>query len=362
MKKNLFKVTALILSLVMMLGCLVACGEKAPASDDGATENEVYELTMSVHEPESSTQGTLMNWWCDMVEEKSNGRIKFIKYWGGSYASITQNADMLLDGSLDVSWVSPATYSGRFPISDVISLPGMGLNSAEHGAAVLWTMYENCDYLQEEYSDYYVVGFHSGGELPIGSTKKIESVKDIQGLRTRATAASIIAYWEACGGSPMVFPISDSYENLSKNVCDAVFNEVQALDATNVFEVMPYAMDFNGYRSFDAVLMCKATYEKLPADLQSVIDECSGMVASRFAGALWDSSSAEIREAAVQEYGTEFYEMPADVAELLNDPANNEAGWNAWREVVNGKGHDADQILADCQKYIAELSSEYPAK
>lgn len=373
MKKNLSKLLALLLVATMSLGLLAGCSSSSSsdtsssssssastdsaAADTSSDDQEVYNLVMSLHEPESAIQGTLMNWWCDLVEEKSEGRITFTRYWGGSYAGVTQNMDMLADGSLDVSWCATTVYSGRFPVCEVISLPGMGLESAVVGSAALQMLYENNDYMQEEFSDYYVVGFHTGGDLPISTTDtKIESIEDISKLQVRFASSALMAWWEAMGGSTISFAINDTYENLSKNVCNGVSNEVQALDATDCFEVIPYSMNDDTYRSFDVVAMCKETYESLPADLQAVIDECSGMTLSLKAGELWDESSATITEEAIAQ-GTEFYDAPDEVYEYF--VSMYPVAWDFWTEKMDGLGYDAQSIIDDCLMYAEEATALY---
>lgn len=360
------RVLACILALVMLF-TLAACGSSssgstnsgsssdsgsasAATSDSGssaASDDTVYELIVQNHDPSSSICAQFIEDWEALVTEASDGRIQFVNYHGGSLGGATETVDMVLNGQADIGWTSSSINVGRMPTSDGIALPMLGFEDTNEAAAVMWYMYENHDYISDEWADYYVIECSAACDVPFTTTKKkVESASDFKGLRMRCVVPGVSYMLQELGCVPMSITISDTYENLEKSVADGCMNDWHNIMAFSLWDVLGYAMDANVSFANQALIMNQAKYDSLPADLQAVIDEYSGEFAAAMAGEYWESSITKSM-AIAEESGVEIYEPNDEVSAAMNAAAA--VAWDKWAADMDADGYDGSQIVADYQ-------------
>lgn len=358
------KILACILALAMLF-TLAACGSSSSsttstsgsssdssssaASTDASagSDDTVYELIVQNHDPSSSICAQFIEDWGSLVTEASDGRIQFVYYHGGSLGGATETVDMVKNGQADIGWTSSSINVGRMPTSDGIALPMLGFEDTNEAAAVMWYMYENYDYISDEWADYYVIECSAACDVPFTTTKKkIESASDFSGLRMRCVVPGVSYMLQELGCVPMSITISDTYENLEKSVADGCMNDWHNIMAFSLWDVLDYAMDAQVSFANQALIMNWDTYNSLPADLQAVIDEYSGEFAAAMAGEYWESSIAESM-AIAEESGAEIYEPNDEVAAAMADAAA--VAWDKWAADMDADGYDGTQIVADYQ-------------
>src|SRR4030042_2245918 len=119
MKKQitLFAVIGLVL-------VFVTSAQSAPSS------TEKINLRFGIDYPEpSSLYRLLIKPILDEMEQKSNGRITITRYLGGILGKGQENYDMAKTGKVDLTSHATGYTPGRFPMCDVLSLPGAYENS-----------------------------------------------------------------------------------------------------------------------------------------------------------------------------------------------------------------------------------------
>ncbi len=347
------KIIALIVAFAALF-TLAACGSNGGNANtgDASGEKEVYELIVQNHDPATSICAKYLEAWGAKVTEASGGRIQFIFYHGGSLGGATETVDMVLNGQADIGWTASAINVGRFPCSDGICLPMMGFENTVEAAKTMWKMYETHDYISDEWKDFKVIQIAAACDVPITSNRKIETVEDFSGLRMRCVVPSVVYMLQYLGSVPMSITISDTYENLEKNVADGCMNDWHNIMAFSLWDVLDYAMDAKVSYSNQALLMNWDSYNELPDDLKAIIDEYSGEFAAIMAGEYWDSSIEQSRALAA-EAGVEIYEASPEVQKALEEAAAY--GWEKWAEDMNAEGYDGAQIVADFQAAMAEV-------
>lgn len=343
------KIIALILALVMCLS-LCACGggndDKTPTSGDNApaADDTVYELIVQNHDPATSICAQWLEDWGAKVEEASNGRIKFIYYHGGSLGSAGETVDMVLNGQADIGWTAASINVGRFPATDGITLPLLGYEDTVEASKAMWYMFENYDYISDEWSEFHVLSMAAACDVPIGTNKQINTVADFAGLRIRAGVPGVVYLLEELGAVPVSFAIPDTYENLEKNVADGCMNDWHNMDSLNLWDVVDYVLDSGTYYSNNALIMNKDSYNELPDDLKAILDEYSGEYAILMAGEYWERSVGEA-QAAAAEAGTVVYTPSEEVAAAIEAAAA--VARDKWADDMDANGLDGDQIVAD---------------
>jgi TRAP-type C4-dicarboxylate transport system substrate-binding protein len=100
------------------------------------------------------------------------------------------------------------------------------------------------------------------------------------------------------------------------------------------------------------IVMNKARYAALPADLKQVFDQNSGQAAARAAGKMWDDQAAVVEEA-VKSRGNTITQI--DKAEAERWQKATQPVVNAW--LKSAKGFKGEQLLADARALLAKTDA-----
>jgi TRAP-type C4-dicarboxylate transport system substrate-binding protein len=219
-----------------------------------------------------------------------------------------------------------------------------GLTDTIQAANVMWYLYETEENISNEWAQFYVIECSAACGVPWTTTnKQITSASDFQGLRMRCVTPPVVNMIQELGCVPMSITISDTYENLEKNVADGCLNDWHNIKAFSLWDVLDYAMDVQVNYSNQALIMNWDSYNSLPDDLKAIIDEYSGEYAALMAGEYWESS-VELSKQLGEESGVTIYEPNEEVLAAMEDAA--EKGIQQWVDEMNSNGYDGDGIIA----------------
>jgi tripartite ATP-independent transporter DctP family solute receptor len=132
-------------------------------------------------------------------------------------------------------------------------------------------------YLIEEMAAKGIHGFRVGafdnGMREITAHKRIASPADLAGLKMRVPAGQLVAdTFTAFGCEPVIINSDSIYAALKDGRADAQENPLTLADQFKLYEVVKYvAMTDHMWSGFN-LLAHRATWQRLPADLQAVID------------------------------------------------------------------------------------------
>lgn len=337
MKKRLAVLLAALMCLSLVLvGCsggvektdapAADASTAAPATDTSgaaATEptGDVVELSLTHHDPPESATGKFLDAWAATIKDASNGEIDIQVMHGGSLAGPKESLDMCKSGAVDIAWSLQAFYPGIFPMTEVMALPMMGIESAAQGSAALWDLYENTDYLDEEYSDVHVLLIHTNCDSPI-STKgaPLSSIDDLQGMNVRTNSGPPTTFMQKLGSSPQDIAITDLYSSIEKSVLDAVVTDWHAINSFKLYEQLTDYLDAHVQVSPYFLVMNQAKWDSLTPEQQEVINSCSGANALEIAGSSWDDVQTAVQEK-IEEQGNNIYTLDEAEMKKLQDTA-----------------------------------------
>lgn len=239
------------------------------------SEDTVYKLVVTQHDPEASAAGIFLNNWAAEVEEKSDGRIDIEIYHGGALAGPMDALDAVLGGTIDIAW-GLSSYFNAFPLTKVFTLPCLDINSAVEGSEALWNLYSTTDYLDAEYENYHVLYLHTDCQSPIATVdQKIDTVSDLKGMAICVSSGQPVNFVDELGAAAEACAINNLYANLDKGVYDAFIRDWETIAMFNLYETISYFLDENVGVSTYFMLMNPDSYAELPEDLQAILDEVS---------------------------------------------------------------------------------------
>lgn len=278
--------------------------------------------------------------WADKVESDSDGRIKIDFYPSSTLAKPPALYDSATKGIADIIATVQGYTANKFPLTQIVELPGVSKN-AMNGSCVIQGLYDE-GLISSEYKKTKPLYLFTHGPGHINTTEKlVKTPADLEGLRIRRPTAVVAKLLEGLGAQPVGMPAPSSYQSVQRGVIDGVMLPWEGQYSFRLNELTPKHTEVGGlYTAAFVVTMNKNVYNKMPKDLQKVIDDNSGAAWSAIAAKVFDDLDEKGRAQAV-EMGHEIY--------TVEGGANNPA----WKPVL-------DQAT---EEYIESLEKKrLPAK
>lgn len=204
-----------LLRTALALSCGAAAFTAAAAT---AAEKIVYANYVS----EVFTISKIDLWVMDEIEKRSNGEIKFEKYFSGSLLKAPDIYPGLQSGAADMVMGVPSAYNRPdYRLSNVV-LPYIS-SKADAVAKALGELYaSNADFRNEyEGRNAHVLYIVPWAENTFWSAKPLAKADDFKGLKVRSLQAIADAVKEL-GGTPVAMAWPEAVEALGRGVVDVV--------------------------------------------------------------------------------------------------------------------------------------------
>lgn len=276
---------------------LVAAASAAHAQD------KVIELKIATWIAPSHFMTKFLENWSKQIEVLSGGQIQTKFFGGAQMGPPPKYYDLAREGVLDVAFHLHGSTPGRFPLTELSHLPYV-MPSAEVGTKVLNDRELATKYLIPEHKGVRVLYLltHQPGNILMRS-KPVRTTEDLKGQRIRFSSTTIKDWVAVLGGTPMGVPPTEQAENLQKGTLDGTFIDYGgAHTGFKLGGLVRHMTDMYSYISSFAVVMNIDAYNKLPKDLQRLIDETTDpRHVSGLLGRMWDYADAPGKEYLVKE-------------------------------------------------------------
>ena len=283
MKSNYSYWLGLLAGAVLVAGC----GKQAA---DGAGAKRPVKLTYSVFFPPTHVQSKLAVEWADEIRKRTGGQVQITVFAGGALTKADQCYQGVVDGVSDIGMSAFAYTRGRFPLLEGLDLP-VGYPDGVSATRIAHAL--TAKFNPAETQDTKLLYVHAHGPGVLATKKPVSKLEQLKGLKIRATGfcAKVV---ESLGGSPVSMPQGETYEALQKGVVDATFCPVETLKGWKQGEVIGSVTDSRciGYTTAFFVVMNKAKWASLPADVQKIVGEVSAEWVVKH-GQAWNDADAE---------------------------------------------------------------------
>jgi TRAP-type C4-dicarboxylate transport system substrate-binding protein len=274
-------------------------------TDVTRAEEKVFKMKIANYFPPPAKQSKILEQYSKELEWRSGGRIKVQYFAGGSLLKAPAMIKGVEKGIADMGYAHVYYTSGRMPVSEAAGLP-LGVPSGWVGAHMAYDFYQK--YKPKEWDKVKVLAMHCNAPSVVISKKPVKTLEDMKGLSVRAPGVpgDII---KALGGTPSPTPMMEVYDSLAKGVNDGVWAPYETLRTFRFAEVAKYVtVCWQTGAAFPFYLvMNKKSYNKLPRDLQSLVDTLSGEYQERFA-MMWNEIELA-GKAFGKTKGVEFFEL-----------------------------------------------------
>lgn len=350
MKRKLIRVGVLLMTLTLILAGCGGSSSPTNSSTPAAAEKKVYDLKLAVHEPPASSITKQYEAWAKLVEEKTQGQVKVKVFAGETLGKGKDTVTMVQQGIADIGWAVIPFFPGQFPITEVLSLPMLGVDSSKTGGKSLVQLYKDSPDMQKEYANFKVLTFTTSGNQFIStSKKKVSTIEDLKSLKLRVAGWGPSEMLKAVGASPISITPPEMYEACSKGVLDGYVFDWAGIQSSKLYEVSNYALITPFAAVPHAIIMNKQKWESLPPDLQKIIDGISGEALSELIAQGFDQDAAGIEN--FKKLGKEVYTLTPDEQQKWQAAAKQI--WDRW--VTDNKSKfDSQTVLTKLQENIAK--------
>jgi TRAP-type C4-dicarboxylate transport system substrate-binding protein len=342
MKSRLFTVIAKVLGLALMLGIMTP-----PA----LTAQEI-KLTYANFPPAQTFPCVQMERWAKEVEKRTNGKVKVQTFPGGTLLPAKNIFDGVISGTADIGNFAMSYQPGRFPVSEAVDLP-LGFQSAKVASLVLYDLIEK--YRPKEFEKVKIITVFTCAPNDLMTSKPVKSLTDLKGmeLRVSGTGAEVI---KRLGGIPIAMPMSDTPEAIQKGIVKGIVSSLETLKDFNYAAYCPYATEANLFVVSFAVVMNRAKWESLPADVKKVIDDMR-REQSEWTGDYMDRHVKESLAWSKAKYNHQVFPLSKkDQAEItkLVQPMLDE-----YTKRTEAQGIPGKKIMSDAQQFKKKYEKKY---
>jgi TRAP-type C4-dicarboxylate transport system substrate-binding protein len=335
-KRSFFSVTLTLVFLFTIVSCLFVFQTPAMAG--------TIKLNFANFPPAPTFPCVQMERWKVEVEKRTNGQVSINTFPGGTLLGAKAMMDGVIAGQADIGNICMAYQPGRFIVTNATSLP-LGIKDAKTGSMALLKLYEK--YKPEAFKDVVVLTMFTNAPGNVMSKVPVKTLEDIKGLDLRASggAAQILKAW---GANPVGMPMPATVEALQKGTVKGLFSSLEVMKDFKFAENCKYVTMTETVLYPFAVIMNKAKFNSLPADVQKV------MMDLKVEQALWTGTymDEQIQKAIA-------WSKESNNVEFISLSASEKAKWDSkldflvdnWIKTAKEKGLPAEEIIKDIKAF-----------
>jgi TRAP-type C4-dicarboxylate transport system substrate-binding protein len=254
--------------MTLVLACLavgvIGCGKKAQSPAAAGT----IMLNYANFPPASTFPCVQMEHWKTEVEKRTGGKVKVNTYPGGTLLGAKDIFDGVIAGTADIGNFAMSYQPGRFPVSEAMDLPHF-FADAKTASGILADLISA--FKPIEFEKVKVLAVFTCPPSVVMSSKEVKTLADLKNmpLRSSGTGAEVM---KRLGAAPVAMPQSDVPDALQKGVVKGNVSSGEVLKDMNYASYCPFVLKTDLCVISFAVVMNKAKYDALPADVKQVLD------------------------------------------------------------------------------------------
>lgn len=299
-------------------------------------------------------------WYLAEVEKRTNGRVKFERYWSGSLAPDKELLEAVEAGVADVGTVLPAYYPGKLPLGTVSSIPLVWENIYEFGMAIN-DLYQEVPELKKEMAKYGARFLTPAptSQYGIVSVPKLESLADLKGKKVRAVGhqATLI---HALGGVPVSMPAPETYTAMERGTVDAVAFSPSAITAYGIESASKYYWNVPTGGHGPLLAINEKVWNKLPPDIRKIMEEVALEHPKHYHQIYQiDGDGASLKK--MQSVGVQFI-VASDSVKAEVKKVAKQVIWDKWVEDMEAKGLPGRKVLDKLIELVEKYKAQSPFK
>ncbi|MCK1277034.1 TRAP transporter substrate-binding protein DctP [Bradyrhizobium sp. 61] len=337
MKKNLVRAAA-VLALSLPVSTLQAQALELKVADSFPAGHYLVRLMLKP--------------WMDDVTRRTNGAVTFTYY---PNQQIGKAADMLRltqSGVVDIGYIGPSYVSDKMPLSEVAQLPGAFATSCQ-GTLAYWKTAREGILAKQEYAPNKIKLLLAVVLPPyqVWTVKsKVETTKDMQGLKLRTTGGAQDLTLRALSAVPVRMAAPDAYESLSRGTMDGLLFPLDSVVSYGLDKLVKHATEGVSFGSFIvAYSINQSVWDKLPDDVKKAMNEASEAITPQACAGV--EKEGEVTKKQMQDEGIRFDPLPEATRTEIKDKLKGVG--KEWASGLDSRGKQASAALKEFDDLLA---------
>lgn len=211
--------------------------------------------------------------WARVVEKRTNGRVQFeltsLPELGLGGAETIR---VLKTGVVDVAEVYGGYVAGELPMVEILEMPGIFDDGETSKKAVLaWKATEAR--ILDQRANAVLLAMALYPDQAFFSRKPLRTLDDFRGLKVRVHSVALASLVAGLGGQPLTIPFAEVYTALERGTLDAGITGTKPGFGLRWYEVTKFLVGPISMRPHVALSVNKASWRRLPADIQVIFKE-----------------------------------------------------------------------------------------
>ncbi|MGG0720349.1 TRAP transporter substrate-binding protein [Robertmurraya massiliosenegalensis] len=266
----------LLLSILIFSMFLTACSSNSSSGETGG-KDEQFTLKLGHVGPADADHPweKYARLFAEEVEKKSEGRIKVETYPVSQLGADREMTEAIQQGTLEMGLISTIAMGNFVPELQVWDLPYIFPTDNVKVDEILDGPIG--DKMKEAISQKQMLAlsfWENDWRAMSNSKRPIETVDDLKGIKIRVVENKPSLDWfERVGAIPTPMAFSEVYTALQQGTIDAQDNGTLLTYGSKLHEVQPYFTFTNHIYAPLAVMISESTWNKLPEDLRTILEE-----------------------------------------------------------------------------------------
>jgi tripartite ATP-independent transporter DctP family solute receptor len=258
------------LVIVASLCALIAAG--ISSAQDIKERNIKFPIVNNLDHP----QGLGAKKFAELVEQKSNGKIKVKVHPGGTLGGEQQVASSMQGGVVEVSMMAPAQLVGMIKEFVVLDFPFAFANEREADFVLDGPLGKKLLDMMTAKNLVGLAYIEQGYRSIINSKRPIEKLEDVQGLKIRTIQNPLyIDMLTALGANAVPMPFPEVYTALETKTVDGQENPYATVEASKFYEVQKFFSDTRHIYNPQLLMVSKKFWDTLSADEKKILQEAA---------------------------------------------------------------------------------------
>lgn len=286
---------------LVLVFCLLLCGCTGAEADK---DMPLLILRYGENQPEDYPTTKAAEYFAQLVEERTQGRICIRLYCNGELGDENQVFEQVQFGGIDMTRVSLGTLAEYYPEVEVLQLPFL-YDDAEHMWRVLDGPIGVRFLTSTRQAGVIGLSWFDAGARSFYTRQQIDGLEDLQDLTIRVQESSFMSRMvELLGAKPVQIPYNDVYSAMQTAKIDGAENNWPSYAFTGHFQAAPYYLLDEHSRLPEMQIMSTVALDKIAEideDYVTILRECARECAA-YERELWLQQEAA-SEMLVRDYG-----------------------------------------------------------
>ena len=269
---------SLIISMILCLFLLSACGSSAGKGEPGNSEYPKINLVMSVNGTDTQIDTRVARYFAQLVEERSGGSITVDVFPNDQLAggNATKGIEMIAQGSVDLAAYATCTLAVIDSQLPVATIP-WSFDSYTEARQVIDST--GGAYYAERLAAKgitYIGSFHNGFRQLTNSKTIVDEPSDLKNLKIRVPGSEVyMGFFRALGADPTSMSWSEVFTAIQQGTIDGQENGASVTSTAKMDEIQKYMTIWNYSYENDLFIANTRIWESLDENTRQLLTECA---------------------------------------------------------------------------------------